>query len=93
MKIKDGFEMTQVNKDYYIVKAVGPRAEEFPQAIQLGFSGAFLWDQLSKGDYTVTELVLMLDHLFEAETPVEQLTRDVETFINFLRQYNLLESE
>ncbi len=93
MKLKDGFEMTQVNKDYYIVKAVGARREEFPQAIQLGFSGAFLWDQLSKGDYTVTELVLKLDHLFEAEVPVEQLTKDVETFVGFLKQHNLLESE
>jgi hypothetical protein len=91
MKIKDGFEMTQVNKDYYVVKAVGPRAEEFPQAIQLGFSGAFLWDTLTKEDCSTTDLVFKLDRLFEAETPVEQLTRDVETFVGFLKEYHLLE--
>jgi hypothetical protein len=35
--------------------------------------------------------VFKLDRLFEAETPVEQLTRDVETFVGFLKEYHLLE--
>jgi hypothetical protein len=29
MKLKDGFEVTQISKDYYTVKAVGQRAGPF----------------------------------------------------------------
>lgn len=91
MKLKDGFEVTQISKDYYTVRAVGQRAEEFPHTIQLGFSGAFLWDALTQEDCTEDELVDKLDHLFEAETPTSQLRQDVRTLVDFLKQYDLLE--
>lgn len=93
MKIKDGFEITQDSGSIYIVRAVGPRAEEFPQAIQMGMSGAFLWDLMSKNDCSRAELIFRLENLFECETSTEQVAADVDVFLSFLRENNLLEQE
>lgn len=48
MKIKEGFMLRKVG-DRTVVVAVGKAAEEFNGLITLNESGAFLWEELSKG--------------------------------------------
>lgn len=91
MRIKDGFEVKQEEGGYYVARAVGERAKEYPQAIQMGLSGAYLWDLLTQGDCSKIELVLKLEALFDTEVSTDQITADVDVFLNFLRQQGLLE--
>lgn len=93
MKLKDGFEVTQEDNGLYVARAVGDRAAEYPQAIQMGLSGAFLWDLLSRGDCSRAELIMRLEGLFDTEVSTDQVAADVETFLTFLRQQNLLEED
>ena len=91
MKIKSGFEVTQSEYGLYIARAVGERAEEFPNAIQMGLSGAYLWDQLSKGDPDRAALIYGLESLYEFSAGTDQVAADVDMFLGFLRENGLLE--
>ena len=91
MKIKNGFEISESQPGIYVARAVGERAEEFPQGIQMGLSGARLWDMMTNRDCTEVELIMALDSLYEAEVTNEQLKADVTMFVEFLRANNLLE--
>lgn len=67
MKTKEGFMLRSVGGRHVVV-AVGKAAEEFNGLITLNESGAFLWEELSKGisyddllkkmleEYDVTEM-------------------------------------
>ncbi len=91
MKLKSGFEVRQEQDGYYVARAVGERAKEFPQAIQMGLSGAYLWDLLTHKDYSEIELVIRLENLFDTEVDTAQVYADVKMFTEFLRQQGLLE--
>ncbi len=91
MRLKDGFEVSQEADGYYVARAVGERAEEYPQAIHMGLSGAYLWDLLTRKDCTEMELVLRLEGLFDIPVETAQVMADVQMFVGFLRQQNLLE--
>lgn len=91
MKIKSGFEIAEDTPGIYVARATGERAKEFPGGIQMGMSGAFLWDYMSQKDCDRAELILCLDSFYECETSTEQITADVDMFVSFLRANNLLE--
>ena len=90
MKLIDGFEVTQAPNGMYVAKAVGDRAKEFPQGIQMGLSGAFLWDQLLQEDCTRTELIFRLENFYECDVDTDQIAADVDLFTGFLRDNGLL---
>lgn len=91
MKIKSGFEITEDTPGIYVARATGDRAKEFPGGIQMGLSGAFLWDYMSKHDADRAELIFRLDGFYESEPSTEQITADVDMFVSFLQANNLLE--
>ena len=91
MKLKDGFELEQDESGIYIARAVDSRAEEYPYAFQMGLSGGYLWHLLSEGDCTELDLNRKLAALYDTDVDEDQIAADVETFLNFLRQQNLLE--
>lgn len=91
MRLKNGFELEETGAGIYVARAVGERAEEFPQAIQMGLSGAYLWDLLTQEDCSTAEMILRLSGLFDTDVPTERIAADVDTFVNFLRENHLLE--
>ena len=91
MKLKDGFEVNEEQMGLFVARATGERAEEFPQPIQMGFSGAYLWDLLTKEDLSRADLIFRLDNLYECEQSTEQIESDVDMFVGFLREMKLLE--
>lgn len=91
MKLRDGFKLEQNDDGIYIAEAVGERAKEYPHKIQMSPSAGYLWALLSDRDLTELELIRKLGGLFDTDVSDEQLISDVEVFLNFLREQNLLE--
>lgn len=87
MKIKSDFILREVARAYVVV-AVGKRSVEFNGMINLNESGAFLWHHLEKGS-SENELVASL--LEEYDVDDNQAKKDVVSFINLLKDNNLLE--
>lgn len=87
MKIKKGFMLREVAKNYVVV-AVGEASKEFNGVINLNETGAFLWKQLID-DNTVDGVVAAL--LNEYDVSEEAARRDVELFINKLKEAKILE--
>lgn len=94
MKIIEGFEIRDGGSGIYIVEATGALAESgrFPNAFQMGLSGAFLWDQLSQRDCSRAELIFALESFYDSEVDTDRIGADVDMFVAFLEQQNLLES-
>ena len=93
MKIRQGFEVSQDPSGMYIARAVGDLQQQFPQAIQMGLSGAYLWDLLTRRDCTRTELIYELENFFELDVDTDSIARDVDMFTGFLREQGILEPE
>lgn len=93
MRIKDGFEITQVSDSVFVASATGDRAKEFPDGVQMGLSGAFLWDLMTKQDCDRTQLIFSLENFFEYDIPAERLAEDVDVFVNFLKAGGYLVEE
>lgn len=87
MKIKKGFMLREVAKNYVVV-AVGEASKEFNGVINLNETGAFLWKQLID-DNTVDGVVAAL--LNEYDVSEEAARKDVELFINKLKEAKILE--
>lgn len=87
MKIKKGFMLREVAKNYVVV-AVGEASKEFNGVINLNETGAFLWKQLID-DNTVDVVVAAL--LNEYDVSEEAARKDVELFINKLKEAKILE--
>ena len=87
MKIKKGFMLREVAKNYVVV-AVGEASKEFNGIINLNETGAFLWKQLID-DNTVDGVVAAL--LNEYDVSEETAKKDVELFINKLKEAKILE--
>ena len=87
MKIKKGFMLREVAK-IYVVVAVGEASKEFNGVINLNETGAFLWKQLID-DNTVDGVVAAL--LNEYDVSEEAARKDVELFINKLKEAKILE--
>ena len=87
LKIKKGFILREVSGSYIVV-AVGAASKEFKGLITLNETGAFLWEQLVKGN-TKEGLVEAL--LNEYDAPKEVIENDVDDFLKTIRNGGLVE--
>ena len=87
LKIKKGFILREVSGSYIVV-AVGAASKEFKGLITLNETGAFLWEQLVKGN-TKEGLVEAL--LNEYDAPKEVIENDVDEFIKTITNGGLVE--
>ncbi len=87
MKIKDGFAKRNIAGSEIVVP-VGKTAMQFNGMITLNGSGGFFWDCL-KNDITREEFLNMV--LKEYDVSAEQAEKDIDKFINMLRENNLLD--
>lgn len=87
MKIKAGYMLRQV-MDVYLVMGVGSEAYVPNQIMSTNETGAFLWEILEKG----AEHQDLVDALLrEYDTDAETAGKDVDTFLNQLREKALIE--
>lgn len=77
MKIKSGFEITNIADDYMLVP-VGDQVEHFNGVVVLNEVSAFLLEKL-KSDRTSEELALLLADAFDVDLATAQ--KDVHTAI------------
>lgn len=86
MKLKEGFILRKI-ADNYVVIAVGKAADSFNGMIQLNQTGAFLFEQLSRGQ-TEKELAEALVKEYNVDKGVAE--SDVKEFLQGLEEANLL---
>ncbi len=87
MKIKDDFILRKV-ADSYVVVPVGSMTLDFNGIINLNETGAFLFNLLQDGADKDTLLTNMLN---EYEVTEQKAKADIETFINKLKDADILE--
>ncbi|PKK92734.1 MAG: PqqD family protein [Tenericutes bacterium HGW-Tenericutes-6] len=87
MRIKEGFILKQVAKQYVVVP-VGKNAINFNGMITLNHSAKLLFDALEK-DATEQDLVNVLLEAYDISE--EFALRDVRSFINTLEEKNVIE--
>lgn len=88
IKIKEGFVLRQVAGEYMVVP-VGETNGTFYGMIRLNKVGAFLWEKCSERTTKKEVLDAVLEH-YEVET--EQAEKDVEVFLDKLKNAELLEA-
>lgn len=87
MKIHEGFILRQV-LDIYAVIGVGSEAYMPNRIMSVNETGAFLWRMLENG----TEKQELIDALLrEYETDPQSAEKDVDAFLNELRDKKLVE--
>lgn len=86
MKIEKEYILREIADDYIIVP-VGKAALEFNGMITVNETGAFLWNQLTKGT-TKEELVHAM--LEEYEVSEDEARIDIEEFLQLLQENNIL---
>lgn len=87
MKIKSGFAKRKI-ADSHIVVPIGNKINDFNGMITLNESGAFFWDCLCE-DITLDDLIKKV--LDEYDIDEKTAKKDVENFINMLKENDLLE--
>lgn len=87
MKIKPDYLLRKV-ADSYVVVPVGKATVDFNGMINLNETGAFLWQQLQKGADEETLLRAMLS---EYDVDEETAAEGIDSFLNKLREADLLE--
>jgi hypothetical protein len=87
MKIKAGFMLREVAGNYVVVP-VGEASKEFKGIITLNSSGAFLWKSLLE-ECSIEELLEKF--LDEYDIDEETAKKDIELFINKIKEVNILE--
>ena len=87
MKIKDGFMLREV-AGAYVVVPVGGRADDFNGMIHLNETGAFFWKLAQK---EVNRQDMIDAGLREYDAAPERIAKDVDTFINILKDNSLLQ--
>lgn len=91
MRIIEGFKISEYGDGTYVAEAEGELQEKYPQKIQMGISGAFLWDYLTRGeDVTRKQLIDKLGNFFENGAEEEKITADVDLFLDFMRKLGIL---
>lgn len=88
MKIKSGFAKREIAGSFVVVP-VGNTNREFNGMITLNESGSFFWDCFKK-DITIDEAVKMVTDEYDVDAQTAR--KDVEGFVNLLRENNLLEN-
>lgn len=87
MKIRSGYMLRQV-MDVYVVLGIGSEAYNPNQIMSVNETGAFLWGLLEKG----AEKQELVDSLTkEYEVDVQTAEKDVEDFLDRLREKALIE--
>ncbi|MDX9691767.1 MAG: PqqD family protein [Acholeplasmataceae bacterium] len=86
MKIKEGYILKEVAKQYIVVP-VGDEAINFNGILTLNKSAKYLFEALLD-DKTVAELVLLLTHKYEINE--DKARQDVLEFIHILESKNIL---
>lgn len=87
MKIKENFILRKIS-DSFVVVPVGDAVVDFSGLINLNETGAFLFERLQKGTDNA-DLVNAL--LSEYDVPKECAEKDVQVFVNKLREAGILE--
>ncbi len=86
MKIKEGFMLRRLGKDYGAV-AMGKARKEFNGLIRMNETGKFLWDCLKKG---CTEEELVQSLMGEFEVSEEEARKDAGEFAERLKKAGIL---
>ena len=86
MKIKKGFLLRKVGAQNVVV-AVGAESRNFNGIIRLNDTGKFLWEKLSS---EISEDELVSAMISEYEIDEATARNDIETFIETLKEANLL---
>lgn len=88
MKIKPDFNLKNIC-GVNVVVAEGEKNINFDSIFSLNETGAFLWKEAQKGDFTVDSLTQALTQEYEVEPQVAH--RDVSEFVDKLAEQQLLE--
>ena len=87
MKTKKGFMLRSV-ANRHVVVAVGQASVDFNGLITLNDTGAFIWEELSKG-CTYDELLKKMIEVYEVD---EKTAREgIDSFLETARSANLIE--
>lgn len=87
MKIKNGFAKREIAGSYIVVP-VGSTSKDFNGMITLNESGSFFWDCFNE-DITVEQAVEKVTAEYDVDPAVAK--KDIEAFINMLRENELIE--
>lgn len=87
MKITKEFILRQIADDYVLVP-VGNTALEFNGLVTINELGAFIWNKLQENK---TEEEIIEAILNEYDVDRETVKKDVQTFMNYLLENNVLE--
>lgn len=87
MKIKSGFAKRKIS-DSNIVVPVGKATNDFNGMITLNESGSFFWDCLTS-ETSVDEVVKKVTSEYDIDENTAR--KDIENFVDMLRNNNLLE--
>ncbi|MBI9008559.1 MAG: PqqD family protein [Tenericutes bacterium] len=87
MKIKSNYVLREIG-DQFVVVPIGEEAIKFNGIITLNNSGKFLFKQLQE-DKQITDLVEAI--LDKYEVSEAKASKDVQNFINILKENDLLE--
>lgn len=88
MKIKPDFNLKNIC-GVNVVVAEGEKNINFDSIFSLNETGAFLWKEAQKGDFTVDSLTQALTQEYEVEPQVAH--NDVSEFVDKLAEQQLLE--
>lgn len=88
MKIKPDFNLKNIC-GVNVVVAEGEKNINFDSIFSLNETGAFLWKEAQKGDFTVDSLTQALTQEYEVEPQVAH--HDVSEFVDKLAEQQLLE--
>ena len=87
MKIKNGFVVREIAGQSVVV-ALGEASKSFNGIIKLNETGCFIWNILAQGAEKNDVVAKLLD---EYDVDEETASRDVDAFINSLKENNILE--
>lgn len=87
MKVKEGYLLRDIAGETIVV-SIGGTALNFKEIITLNETGAFLWKQLEND---CQEEILFKNLLEEYEIDAATAKRDVQCFLNKMRQADLLD--
>ena len=88
MKLKQNFELREICGEHVVIPC-GIENVNFDSIIHLNETGAFLWRQAEKGEFSVESLTTAL--LAEYEVSEDTAKADVAAFVGRLQEQKLTE--
>lgn len=89
IQLKKGFVLRKIGPQYMAVP-YGSMTAEIKGMVTLTESGYLLWQAMEKGTDTVEGLAQVLTDTYEVET--DEAIRDVNGFLDYLRQLGVVEA-